>query len=451
MDLREKFVLQAMAPGSNITALADEAGISRKTGYKWISRFAVGGVEALLDMSRRPARIVQTTGEVVLRIAELREAHPKWGPKKLRELLRRENPCVEPPSVRTIDRILIRLGEARLRRPRRRATGDVSTPSLPAREPNDLWTFDFKGWWLTARTRERCEPFTARDAASRYLLELRLLPSTTVKAVQRSLTRLFQQYGLPKAARMDNGSPFGCTRSPRGLTRLTAWLVSLGIEVHFGRPAHPQDNGGHERMHRDVRAALQMRPAETRKAQQHACDVFRDEFNTVRPHEALAMKTPSDVYTRSPRPFRGPRTARYPPGFEVRLVSSSGSFKLAGRRFFVGHAIAGQQIGIDVDGERAQLWLYELELGEVDLSTGALAAPRRTIVAPVVTTTRGTALDAKSAPKRAHSTSEPETAAMSTRPKKRVTPSSRQIVTASTNAIRRRSKQKTRKKIEKRA
>jgi putative transposase len=410
MDLRQEFVLRAVAPEANLAALAREFRVSRKTAYKWLKRFHAGGVDALVDMSRRPRRVVETSGEFVLRISELREAHPRWGPKKLRELLRRENPGVEVPSTRTIDRVLCRLGEARLRRPqRRRGHEDVSTPSSDAAEPNDLWTMDFKGWWLTARTRDRCEPFTVRDAASRYILELRLLPSTTMSAVRKCLTRLFQQYGLPKAMRMDNGSPFGCTRAPCGLTKLTAWLVSLGIEVHFGRPACPQDNGAHERMHRDMSASLQMRPAATRSAQQHACDAFREEFNTVRPHEALKMKTPSEVYVRSSRAFRGPRTPRYPLACVVRVVCASGTFKLRGKRYFAGSALARQSIGVETrDEHHATLWLYELRLGELDLDSGDLAPPRRTSVDEDASPVRGAVLVAESARRRANSTPEPD-------------------------------------------
>lgn len=378
MDLREQFVLRAQEPGANRAELAREFGISRKTAYKWLARFEQGGVDGLRDMARKPRRTVATSGEIVLRLAELRQRHPTWGPKKLRELLRRERPGETPPSTRTVDRVLQRLGEARLRKPRRRREmGDVSTPPGRVLKPNDVWTVDFKGWWLSARTQDRCEPLTVRDAASRYILDIRLLKSTSSEFVKPVFERLFQQFGMPKAIRSDNGSPFGSTKSPRGLTRLSAWWVSLGIEVHFGRPACPQDNGGHERMHRDVKAELQRRPAETQAAQQHACDAFRDEFNSVRPHEALAMKTPARIYRRSSRAYRDVRAPRYPVGFEARLVSSSGSVKIDGRRWFIGAAFAGYRVGFVHVGSAVAAWFYELHLGDLDEHEGTLVPPRR--------------------------------------------------------------------------
>lgn len=465
MDLREQFVLRAKSPGTNVTELALEFGVSRKTAYKWLARYDEGGVDALHDMSRRPRRVVQTTGEVVLRIIELRRAHPRWGPKKLRELLRRGDARTEPPSLRTIDRILTRLGEARVRRPRpRRNVGDVSTPATPALKPNAVWTLDFKGWWLTARTRDRCEPLTIRDAASRYLFELRLLPSTKGEEVKVVLERLFQQFGIPDAVRSDNGSPFGSTRAPSGLTKLTAWIVSLGIEVQFSRPACPQDNGGHERMHRDVRAEVQSRPAETLEAQQHACDLFRDEFNLVRPHEALGMKTPASVYERSTRPFRGPRPARYPFDFEPRLVDANGSIKLSGRRYFVGGAFAKQLVGTRLRGAVADIWFYEIELGQLDMTSGALApplraltkstakieptsaAPRRKNATKTPAQQRGAVLVAESAPKPAHSTPEPKRRGRASRTPSRVTPSQSADVTSSRIEERRSVRTKGRKK-----
>jgi transposase InsO family protein len=252
VDRREEFVLRAKEADSNVAELCREHGISRKTGYKWLSRFETRGIEGLRDMSRRPRRVVQTTGELVLRIQELRRAHLRWGPKKLRVLLVREFKEKDVPSVKTVGRILQRLGEPRLRRarrpplPERRAVADVTVA-----KPNDLWTVDFKGWWKT-RNGERCEPLTVRDAFSRFVLCMKVMASPGIAGVRTAFEQLFQQWGLPKAIRADNGSPFGCTRARAGLTQLSAWWVALGIEVIFGRPGHPEDNGAHERLHGDV-------------------------------------------------------------------------------------------------------------------------------------------------------------------------------------------------------
>jgi len=373
VDLREEFVLQAKEPGANVAELCREHGISRKTGYKWLLRFDALGVQGLRDMSRRPRRPVQTSGEIVLRVQEQRRAHLRWGPKKLRVLLLREFAQREVPSVKTIARILERLGEPKLRRARRRPPlVQRAVPDATVTAPNDLWTVDFKGWWKT-RNGERCEPLTVRDAFSRFVLCMKVLASPARDAVRTVFERLFQQWGLPRAIQVDNGSPFGCTRARAGLTQLSAWWIALGIKVIFGRPGHPEDNGAHERLHGDMRFELEDPSSETRETQQSACDLWVDEFNQVRPHEALQMRTPSELYARSPRPYRGKRPARYPGGFDVRPVAWHGAIKYANRLVYVGGGYAGFSVGVErLRDPLVRLWFYELDLGEVDLSSAPL-------------------------------------------------------------------------------
>jgi putative transposase len=114
--------------------------------------------------------------------------------------------------------------------------------------------------------------------------------------VREVFERLFRKHGLPTAIQCDNGTPFICTASRGGLTQLSAWWVSLGIKVVRSRPGCPQDNGAHERMHRDLRADVQLSPEASRDVQQKACSKWRNEFNHVRPHEALGGKVPADFY-----------------------------------------------------------------------------------------------------------------------------------------------------------
>ena len=366
MDLREEFVLRAKAPGANISELCREQGISRKTGYKWLRRFEAKGVEALQDMTRRPRRVVDTAGEIVLRIAELRAAHRSWGAKKLRVLLVRER-GEKVPSVKTIARILERLGEPRLRRVRSHSRVAREKREVDVASANDLWTVDFKGWWRT-HDGKRCEPLTVRDAFSRFVLSVRVMSSTALAGTQQVFLKLFKQHGLPKAIRVDNGTPFGCTTARGGLSTLSAWWCSLGVDVVFGRPAHPQDNGAHERMHGDMALELERDAASNSKAQQRACDLWVHEFNHVRPHEALEMRTPAELYSRSKRPYRGPRATRYPIAFDVRRVFKSGAVKFDGKEVYVGAGFATQSIGIErVDAKFVRLWFYERDLGLVDM------------------------------------------------------------------------------------
>jgi putative transposase len=320
VDLREEFVLRAKAPDVQFSGLCREFGISRKTGYKWVQRYDARGVVALSDMSRRPLRIVSTSGEVVVHLLELRDQHPRWGPKKMRALLLRTFSKKQVPSVRTIGRIFDRLGIERIRRIRVRVLVPArAAPVILAKSPNDTWTVDFKGWWRTTNGK-RADPLTVRDACSRFVLCVKLMHTTKTEVLQREFLTLFQKYGLPKVIHVDNGSPFASTKSRRGMSRLSAWWTALGIRVSFSRVASPQDNGGHERMHADIALDLQANPKASLQAQQKACDAWVAVFNQVRPHEALKMATPASRYRRSPRPYKGIREPRYPLRWQVRKV-----------------------------------------------------------------------------------------------------------------------------------
>jgi transposase InsO family protein len=308
---------------------------------------------------------VDTAGEIVLRIAELRAAHRSWGAKKLRVLLVRER-GEKVPSVKTIARILERLGEPRLRRVRSHSRVAREKREVDVASANDLWTVDFKGWWRT-HDGKRCEPLTVRDAFSRFVLSVRVMSSTALAGTQQVFLKF-------QAARAAEGHP--CRqrhafrlhrRRGRPLT-LSAWWCLLGVDVVFGRPAHPQDNGAHERMLADMALELERDAASNSKAQQRACDLWVHEFNHVRPHEALEMRTPAELYSRSKRPYRGPRATRYPIAFDVRRVFKSGAVKFDGKEVYVGAGFATLSIGIErVVAKFVRLWFYERDLGLVDM------------------------------------------------------------------------------------
>src|SRR5262249_3117665 len=139
-----------------------------------------------------------------------------------------------------------------------RGTMPDSRPNPVVEAPNDLWTVDFKGWWRTKDFR-RCDPLTVRDAHSRYVLDVRLVADMTARTIRREFDKIFDRYGLPKAIQSDNGQPFVSPTGLGGLTKLSAWWVALGIEIVRSRPGCPQDNGGHERMHADIRREIQSR------------------------------------------------------------------------------------------------------------------------------------------------------------------------------------------------
>jgi transposase InsO family protein len=359
VDLREQFVLKASEPLRNMSELCGEFGISRKTGYLWLDRFETEGVAGLEDRSSRPRRITGTSAEVVVRISELRREHPYWGPKKIRALLKAEKH--KAPSVKTITRIAGRLGLASLRPKRdRKPKLEREGKRLLATKSNEVWTFDFKGWWKT-QDGKRFEPLTVRDAASRFIL-LCVHSRETFAAVKKHCERLFRRYGVPALIRADNGPPFAAIDAMGGLSRLSAWWTSLGIEVSFSRPATPSDNGGHERMHADIAAELQQHPAANTAAQQRLVDEWVRKFNYVRPHEALGQRTPASVYRRSKTRMKQ-LEPKYPADAVVTRVSAKGRIKLDGFQYFVGTNLMGMRIGIRRIDEKLFVLFFDKNLG----------------------------------------------------------------------------------------
>jgi len=362
MGLKLDFV-EKIEQGSTIAAACREQGITRTTGHKWWKRYKEGGYTALDDESRRPKSAPLATAEdVVMAVLEARESHARWGPVKLVQLLRRRL-GEQTPSERTIARILKRAHKVRERRKRRPLSVIDHAPEIEAPWPNDAWSVDFKGWWL-ALNGDRCEPLTVRDGCSRFLLAAEMCGARG-EDVRPVFEALFRQYGLPKAIRCDNGAPFISSRSRAGLSRLSAWWISLGIAVVRSRPGCPQDNGAHERMHADMAAEVQLRPAADHAAQQRALHRWRQEFNHVRPHQALGGKTPGDVYKVEEK--RKPKPHVYDPRLLRRRVTVNGAFSFGGDSCPLGLPFAELQIGIErFDRFRVRAWLCDVDLGLVD-------------------------------------------------------------------------------------
>jgi putative transposase len=367
MSQKVEFVERAMKPGARVSTLCREYGISRETGYKWLRRFKRDGAEGLEEKSRRPlASPLATAEEAVAAILELREKYPRRGPKKLVVFLRKKLGA-SAPSVATIARVLKRFGMVRQRSRFGRTVNIVERrPDMRAAAPNEIWTVDFKGWWR-AKDGARCEPLTVRDAFSRFVLAIKVLASTSMTDVRRTFDALFKMYGVPQAIQVDNGVPFIHVQARGGLTRLSAWWVSLGIRVVRSRPGCPQDNGGHERMHRDMRADLQAFPAGSRVTEQRACDRWRLEFNRVRPHEALGGKTPSELYKRSER--RPVMTKFiYPPDWIVRTVTDTGAVNFAGAQVKAGLALVRERVALQLlGGGSYRMWFRDIDLGTVEV------------------------------------------------------------------------------------
>lgn len=362
MEQRIEFSLKAMRT-LNFRALCQEYGISAKTGYKWKERFLREGMEGMAEESRRPKRSPeQLAEEKVCEIVRLKLAHLSWGPRKIRELyLRRHG---EVASESSFKRVLERAGLTQKRRGRRATEAGRLCSARRGGAPNEVWTVDFKGWWRSWG--KRCEPLTVRDEYSRYVLELRAMDNARTETVRQSFEQLFERVGLPQAIRSDNGSPFASVHGVFGLSRLSAWWIALGIDLERGRPGHPQDNAAHERMHLDISREIEA----LGQSAQEALDLWRESFNYERPHEALAMRTPGELYICSERKYEGTPVELQYPQMCSRRVSAPGTIKLDGQSLFLSSALAGWTVGLKPIGPQAmEVWFGRLLLGEVDLAT----------------------------------------------------------------------------------
>lgn len=375
-ESRREFVRRALMRDVNIAALCRQFGISRKTAYKWLARGREDGLNGLRERSRRPLRSATRLDEdVVCALGKLKLAHLRWGPLKIRTLYQRLYGAA--PSVSSCHRVLQKLGLVQKRRRRVRSGGPSFVGVPVAQHPNHVWTLDFKGWWTLA-SGERCEPLTVCDAYSRMVLATVVPTASGFASMKRIFIQLFTQYGLPEILHTDNGSPFACTRAPLGLTRLSAWWISLGIELVRNRPGHPQDNPSHERMHGDIEQEISGCVQEDRRAQQAALDLWRQEYNHVRPHQSLGQRCPAEIYHRSERKYREAEPD-YGPGFKPRKVSHCGMISWRRHRIFISLALAGHTVGLRraVDNQ-LELWLHHVLVGHIDLQTYSFrAAPSR--------------------------------------------------------------------------
>lgn len=366
MDQKIRFIADYQRHVFALAELCRRCGVSRKTAYKWIERYQVDGPPGLVDRSRRPhACPHQTPSKVAEALLEFRRRHPTWGAKKLLRILSQRCPTWKWPARSTCSDLLKRNGLVTGKR-RRAYPGHLGRPLTPMTEPNAIWTADFKGQFKT-RDGEYCYPLTIVDGFSRYLLACQALRSTSVRLAKPVFLRLFEEYGLPRIIRTDNGVPFATTALGR-LSLLSVWWIRLGIYPELIEPAHPEQNGRHERMHRTLKAETTRPPSGNLNAQQKRFNRFLAEYNDERPHEALGQETPASVYKPSPRELpRKLPPLEYPGHFEVRLVSRNSGIRWKCDWVCVTHTLAGEYVGLEeVDDGIWDVYFGPVKLGRMD-------------------------------------------------------------------------------------
>lgn len=365
MDQKTQFIADYLRQSQSITELCLHYGISRKTAYKWIIRYHEAGPSGLQDRSRKPKSCPhQTETELVEALLEARRRHPTWGAKKLLKLLSKSQPERDWPARSTVCDLLARHGL--IKKPRqRRHLGHPGKPSTLINAPNQVWCADFKGQFKT-RDGLYCYPLTISDGFSRYLLACQGLLTTACADAKPVFTRVFREFGLPERIRTDNGVPFATVSLAR-LSSLSAWWVRLGILPELIEPGKPQQNGRHERMHRTLKAETTRPPAANRRAQQHKFNSFQEEYNWLRPHEALDLETPASVYQPSVRPYpeKLPKL-EYPSHFETRYVSDNGGIRWNSDWVNVSICCAGEYVGLEeIDNGIWNVYFGPVKLGRL--------------------------------------------------------------------------------------
>lgn len=368
MNERMKFVMR-LDGGERMKDLCEEFGISRKTGYKFLQRYKEYGIEGLFDESRRPHVLArQFPEEIKQYVIQAKKGHPSWGAKKIHVELKRRDSGVKLPCGGTIhawldqNGLVKKRGRRRYRSELHRVVGGVSN------EPNDIWCADFKGEFCVGDGRY-CYPLTISDHHSRYLISCEGLESTKGLGSRWVFESAFRRYGLPSAIRTDNGVPFA-SKGLGGLSKLSVWWLKLGVGIQRIEPGHPEQNGRHERMHLTLKQETTRPPGRNLLQQQERFDNFTDEYNTKRPHEALEMKVPAEIYKPSTRKYSEELVEpEYPLHDITRVVSPGGLVSFIGRNkaFHLGVALSGEKVGLrELDDNKWLITFANLDLGYLD-------------------------------------------------------------------------------------
>lgn len=371
MKEKEKFIDAMIKAEKPFKYICEDFGISEKTGHKWKNRFYEEGKLGLYEKSREAENHPNALPEdTVIAIIQLKTAHPYWGAKKILELFKKSRRNAEVPSLSSVNRILSKANLIKKRRVKPVSTDCRRLHAhIQPQEVNDVWAIDFKGYWRSDG--EICEPFTVRELVSRKILCVKLMQSKSSEAVRAVMTDLFKKYGLPKVIRSDNGTPFSSPNGVLSLTSLSDWWITLGITPDRTEKGSPGQNGSLERMHADIAREIEGKVRGGVLANQAVIDAWVEEYNSVRPNEAIGMKTPDEVFIPSERKYIGDyEEIEYPLGFLTRKVTAGGEIVLNSIRIAIGHSLRGLYIGLKpLENNSYEAYLADFILGTVDMNS----------------------------------------------------------------------------------
>lgn len=359
---KRKELIEAYEKGLSMTELCRQYEVSRKTAYKWYKRYLELGEKGLQDLSRAPLHPVRIFTDQQIEMAiDLRLKKPYWGPKKILSILSKQYPELNWPSRAWLHEIFKEQHLVTPRKCRRRVP--ATHPLGEVNDSNDVWMADFKGWFKTC-DKTIFEPLTITDGHSRYLIACQHMPKKGSEYVWPIFKMAFEEYGLPNRIRTDNGPPFGSMGIGR-LTRLSINIIKAGVTPEWINPGHPEENGRHERFHLTMKQAIANPPAQNLKEQTSRMRAFQEEYNFVRPHESLDMRTPAEIYYQSPRKWDGVlRDPEYDTQREiVRKVCQSGCIWMKQKEYYIGQSLTGEYVGLrEISDDE-----YEVHYGPVTL------------------------------------------------------------------------------------
>lgn len=370
MDEKIHFINEWRSGAWSFRALCAEFGISHTLGYKYVHRYEQGGIEGLEEQSRAAHEVAnKTPAHLEEAIVELRKKRPRWGGEKLVAFLAERYPGERWPAISTANLILKRNGLIRERKHIRRI--EPTHPIFDPHAPNEIWSADFKGQFRMGNGR-LCYPLTIADSYTRYLFAAKALHHPDFQGSKPVFEAVFREFGLPRQIHTDNGGPFASAQGLGRSSQLSVWFLDLDIEPVYSDPAHPEQNGRHERMHRELKAEATRPAAHSLAAQQRKLNTFRTDYNEQRPHKALGNVPPARVHTPSLRPY--PTKIEpwdYPSSMAVRYVSRNGAIRWNRTSWvMVSTTMAGRNVGLEEIGNGIWRVFYRSKLlGYLDATT----------------------------------------------------------------------------------